>query len=382
MTFVYKQMDFDCLHSTLRTIRNSDWYKQIPRGSKHNGRTKSRNSKRELCARNQEMPPYACHDETLKTLRKSRVYRGVPRGTVVVDDKTKSRSKKNDLCDYLQNRRLENYRLMTTETDVTWVKRLGRDDQTGEAIWSVVMNYDLISDTDAHDQIMSTELYKSCGEFEDYAFNVYLKSSGDVPKYLSLIVMTPEPDMASREDCTVLASTLVYDREEDGVEIDIFCAERPTVQSTRLLSTVNGDNARRVSAASLLACFTIHWIIKYIPETPKIYLYSVADAISKYGTWGFLPVVPTVRTKALADEFGYKTFGKKGIGNRRRGRRVPTDLSKRNAQQNAEDTWNPEEGPDGLYYMEMDNKRAKTVIRERCNGNLHLGLEEEDEEEE
>ena len=107
------------MDQTVREIRASIEYHNIPRGTRFNDKTKSRCNKMELCSLLTSPPnmvggggggnEYPNCTWSVRQLKQSPYYRNIPRGTVISNNgMTKSRARKLDLCTYMEQLHLSN----------------------------------------------------------------------------------------------------------------------------------------------------------------------------------------------------------------------------------------------------------------------------------
>ena len=357
----------DCTSQTVAQLRKSAAYRAIPRGERYRGRTKSRNTKQELCDRLGVVgaaAPADCLDTSLRRIRASAQYRAIPNGTVL-NGTTKSRTPKAELCRVL---RLYDVLTGARRHEGIGVVTLGRD-PAGNLVQAVFINRNRAYGSREYELLMSMDVAGACAGLSGYAAGEYNAPivADDPPSWLLMVVSVPTTRV-----CSVLAATLIWKHPgRKGVELDAVCGAKHTVEirdTMQLLETrfeqidlVEGRDASRgraspLSLGSLLICLAIRWIMWSLdPQTPRIFLKSVPGAVSRYGTNGFVPAGTGI-TRRDRVQFARDTYGPKA-----------TPETMRQAQEYSELMSEGE-----LLYMYMTNARARKVMRERCTDALGL----------
>ena len=249
------------------------------------------------------------------------------------------------------------------------VRTLGRSG-AGDMLQAVFVDRDRAYNTEAYSVLMTLDFHRACVDLTGYATGSYKEKLPGSRSWLLLIVSVSRP-----RRCQSLASLLIWRHPGDMVELDAVCgaAHTPEIrQALRLLKTtfeqldVGGDGSEAVvhnrgraaplSLGSLLICLAVRWVMwSLAPDTPRIYLHSVPDAVSRYGTNGFVPKAPAIGPKEQG-KFIRDTYG------------PDRSLESMRRAQDTAYAW----CPFGTLYMYMTNDRARQVMRDRCTDTLGL----------
>jgi hypothetical protein len=382
------------LDKYVKDIRQEAWYKRIPRGVRYNGVPKSRSTKRQLCDRFENNPPPP-EFSSLREAKNTPAYRDIPRGTMVAPTKTKSNPALtlSELVHYFQETRKREYTLLTTCHDAAagiYSYEMGRDPVTGDTIRSIFIDYSLAYGTSTFNQLTRLGVGVVCEAISAYvAGQIQAAPVDGRGKYLILIVGVPMFALSGEEDCLVLSTCQLHDRDEDGMELDSVCALKGTSKKyAELLKSMydvvdlrDDDEERvqsnlerqsgKVSFVSLIVCMATRWILTSLKPAADIYLNSVRGAVSRYASCGFEPnptdenVDPATEIKIPLRELRVlkaKTYGTRA-----------TEVTKKEADAMTLLWWpNPTGYTDLLLYMVIKNNRAKKVLEHRCNVGLGL----------
>ena len=369
-----------CQTMTLTEIRAHDAYRNRERGQVNaSGKLLSRCTKRELCEYFDDNTR-TCTEKTMREIRTTTQYRAVPRGTRMDGGRTKSRARKAGLCEYLESSLRQ---VALGESSVAGVQAVPIVATPGGD--QLVALY--INRTRAHGGPVMTQLVHAlsaddgpssrhpCGILDGYSRFKY----GSAPtgqEWAIIMVIVPAPP--STDAVTIVASTLLLERGR-AVELDVVCgtkARTPLIRAVLgALHTrheridLTGDGARavqggrdegRLALGSMVVCMAIRWALRLRPRATRVFLKSVPEQVSRYGTFGFLPHGPSaeIRPRDVV-QFGRDTYGD-----------LATLESRRRAQTTALDTWASDS--DGLYHMEMTKRRTRVVLSERCNGDMGM----------